>query len=204
MSWLPSPEYADWWYDLSWKGIIGFGALAAFATAATVVFTVIQFWSDGVRDQRAEERSNAMEVQLAASAVEIARTNEAAAKANTETERLRSQMAWRRISDAQANKIADALRTAGLRPRVVVNSNDPEAANFGEDVKAVLRLAGDPDPDWFQNLTPETFRGLAATGPSETDRQVLAHAFEAGGFEVVDGGDAQRLEIVIGLKPSPF
>lgn len=204
MSWLPSPEYADWWYGLSWKGIIGFGALAAFATAATVVFTVIQFWSDGVRDQRAEERSNAMEVQLAASAVEIARANEAAAKANTETERLRSQMAWRRISEEQARKIANALRAAGLRPRGVVHSNDPESANFGEDVKAVLRLAGDPDPDWFQSLVPETFRGLAATGPSEADRQALARAFGAGGLEVVDGGEAPLLEIVIGLKPSPF
>ena len=65
MSWLPSPEYVDWWYNLSWKGIIWFGGIAAFATAATVMFSVIQFWSDGIRDEKAEIRSQAMEVSLA-------------------------------------------------------------------------------------------------------------------------------------------
>ena len=62
MSWLPSPENADWWYILSWKGVIVFGGVAAFATAATVMFSVIQFWSGGIREENSEKM--AMEARL--------------------------------------------------------------------------------------------------------------------------------------------
>lgn len=75
MSWGPSPEYADWWYVVSWKGIIWAGVATAMATGAVVLFTALQFWSDAVRDRQAAERER--------------QANERISQLNNETERLK-------------------------------------------------------------------------------------------------------------------
>ena len=218
MSWFPSSEYADWWYDLSWKGIIGFGIVAAFATAATVVFTVLQFWSDGVRDARAEVRTLALERETSAANADAARANATAAAANEraarlekeaadaklEYERLRESVAWRQISRSNQQKIADAIRLAGLRPDMYVTSNDPESGNFRRYVGDILLMAGDPTPRFTTSISPgPMFVGVGVQGPDETTRNALVRAFADGGIDARDEGEFERPRIKIGIKPPP-
>lgn len=124
-----------------------------------------------------------------------------AEEARAEQERIRQQLAWRRINAAQGRQIAESLRAAGVRPSVVVTTNDPEAIQFREHVLAVLRLAGNENPGWVANVIAQPFRGLAARGPNEDDRRAIITAFTAAGFQTLDAGYNDTLEIVIGAKP---
>jgi hypothetical protein len=199
-----SPETAAWVSDWANAILVASLVIGVLATYAVVV-------SGNVKEAAFKREVVAANAEAAKANEAAARMNERAARlekeaadARLEQERLREHLAWRRISKEQAQKIADALREARLRPRIFVASNDTEAASFCEDVKAVLRLAGDPNPARCQSLVPDTFRGLAAMGPNKADRIALAKAFHAGGFEVIDGGESNHLEIVIGLKLTPF
>lgn len=136
MSWLPSPEYADWWYDLSWKGIIGFGAIAAVATSLVVVFTMLQFWSDAIRDRKSDERNRTMEVQLGEA---NARTKEAELK----LEELRRKTSPRSITQEQQNELAARLsQFKGVRGTMVASPSTPETEMFTRWLGAPLHDAG--------------------------------------------------------------
>ena len=137
---LPSPEYADWWYDLSWKGIIGFGALAAFATAATVVFTVIQFWSDGVRDARSEDRSHVMELQLGDANRGAAEATARALEAQLALEKYKAR---RMLSAEQTARIVAKLPQPFPELLVLIGVNPPtsEALNFADQIIGMLQAA---------------------------------------------------------------
>jgi hypothetical protein len=143
MSWLPSPEYADWWYDLSWKGIIGFGALAASATAATVVFTMLQFWSDSVRDQKAEERSKAMEVQLGEANARAAKSAERVAELELARTRIEARLAPRLLTQEQQNALTAKLsQFKGVHGTIVASPSTPESEMFASVLTAPLHAAG--------------------------------------------------------------
>jgi hypothetical protein len=121
MSWLPSPEFADWWYDLSWKGIISFGAVAAFAAAATVIFMVVQFWSDGIKDEIADARNRTMELKLAEAETR-------AAEAQRETERLRKENL----------RLQYSLQSR----RIIMGSRDGDQERRAERFEAVRKYNG--------------------------------------------------------------
>lgn len=99
MSWGPSPEYADWWYAFSWKGLIWSAVIATAAAGAIAVFTMLQFWSDGIRDSKSDAR--------------IAELNNDAERLKSDNLALRakvleleSQQAPRRLAFEQQNRIA--------------------------------------------------------------------------------------------------
>ncbi len=158
MSWLPSPEYADWWYNFSWKGIICFGGIAAFATAATVMFTVIQFWSDGIRDEIAEKRSLSMEIALAESK---AREKEAELK----IEQLRIQLGPRKL-DEEAFRKELAGKPIGI-VEVMYQEDDPDSRALAMNLTMALDVANwRVMPPW---VVPLKDPGVALTPKATRD-----------------------------------
>jgi len=179
MSWLPSPEYADWWYDLSWKGIIGFGALAAFATAATVMFTVLQFWSGGIRDEKAEVRNQSVEIQL----------SEAKARALEAQLALEKYKAPRRI-DGPA--FVAALEGKPKAPvEIVFVRDDPECWQLAMQIR-----------DWLKAAKWKHSEPAAIAGPDESRFSTYPSSMQAGGqprgvtvvLRVTSQADFQREE----------
>jgi hypothetical protein len=143
MSWLPSPEYADWWYDLSWKGVIGFGAVAAFATAATMVFAVLQFWSHGVRDQRAEERSKSIEIQLGEANARAAKSSERVAELELARAKVEARQPSRTLTQTQQGELTRKLSGfKDVRGTIVASPSTPESEMFASALLGPLNAAG--------------------------------------------------------------
>jgi hypothetical protein len=44
-------ERANWWFDVSWYGLLWSGGVTAFAAFATVTFLFLQYWSSGIREK---------------------------------------------------------------------------------------------------------------------------------------------------------
>jgi hypothetical protein len=163
MSWLPSPEYADWWYDLSWKGLISFGAVAAFATAATVMFTMLQFWSDGVRDEKAEQRSQAMELQLSDANLRASEANRIAEGEKLARIKLEEKIRPRTLSPEQAAAMLAILKDAPKGP-VFINPDwtNPEAKIFAAHIATVLEAAGFSPSKLVGDSAPLSYGKLGA------------------------------------------
>lgn len=148
MSWLPSPEYADWWYDLSWKGIITFGAVAAFATAATVMFTVLQFWSDGIRDERSDARQLVLESETSSAKAEASRANESAAVLEKEAAALKAQ--------AEADRLARVKIERQMAPRSITQEQQHELTarltKHPKQTVAVIAAPSTAESEWFARV----------------------------------------------------
>ncbi len=227
MSWLPSPEYADWWYDLSWKGIIGFGTVAAIATAGTVVFTMLQFWSDSVRDEKSERRNKAMEVQL----------SEANARALEAQLALEKYKAPRKIDGPAfvaalegkpkapveivfvrdnpecwqlAMQIRDWLKTANwehTQPAAISGADEPRFDSY----PSAMQAGGQPSGVVIvQRATSqadfERERWKSFDGPLDTPGKALAHALmlslgTIGNSMGYETGTIGKLRVVVGPKP---
>ena len=157
MPWGPSTEFADWWYVISWKGLIWAGVATALAAAATVGFAVVQFWADDVRDKRSGERQLTLEMQTSEAKRETTGALERIAVLQAEAEKLKAQaeadrlarikieerIAPRRISSEQRTLLAQAL-TKLPKGAAVVESRlmDNEGKDFADDLKAALADLG--------------------------------------------------------------
>ena len=159
MSWGPSPEYADWWYVVSWRGIIWSGVTTALAAAGVVIFTALQFWSDGIRDQKTDERNRAMEVQVAAANAKTAELEKEAAalKAQAEADKLarlkiEARMAPRSLTPQQQNELTSKLsQFKNVRGTIIASPSTQEAEWFAHVLYAPLRAAG-----WEITVEPGT------------------------------------------------
>lgn len=123
--------------------------LLVLGSVSALVGTIGIFWSGGMRDTFANQRVSANEAETAKAKAEAAKANAEAANANVETararleqERLKSQMAWRRVSDEQAQHLVAALSGHSLETWLTFVGNDPESVVFREDLDKVLTAAG--------------------------------------------------------------
>jgi hypothetical protein len=103
-------DSANWWFDVSWYGLLIAGAMTALAAFATVMFLFVQFWSSGVRDRHTEWRTSVLELQTAEAKRDTAEAQERIAQLNNETARLRDAS----LANAQAGR-PNALAAGALR-----------------------------------------------------------------------------------------
>jgi hypothetical protein len=203
-------ERANWWFDLSWYGLLGAGLLTSAGAIATVLFLFLQFWSGGVRERHSDWRTSSLELEtrkanaeLAKANADIANANKAIALANkeaavarAETERLKRQAedlalkatnAERGVTDIYDYNGARRQTTAG-RTSVIVGD---ETGTFQKIIE--LQKAGDwhalhdvaeaqigKTPRW---LTPYLFSGVAYANLGD-----LAKAEERLSFVVANAG----------------
>lgn len=226
MSLFPSAEHADWWYVVSWQGLIGASILTAGAAAATVIFVIIQFWSDDIRDRRADERHRSLEVQTAQARaesdraqldssranVEAAKANERAAalekeatSAKLELEKLRAQMAGRRLSKQQFDiLVAEFTAMKDMAIDVDAIAPDAESVMFANDIQGALNQAGHPG----KVKTRVSFGSKPNIGVKVEGTRVaaerLAAALNKAGLNVTQGTlkpEATLTTILVASKP---
>jgi hypothetical protein len=222
---VPPETVSHWANEVRVWGVFLAGLGVALSLAASYVQVSLQAEVAAAKEEahkrlqlESQERIARLQADSAQAQADIVREREATAIAQEraaelskeveqvrlEQERLRARFSWRRISAEQRRQIADGLRAANLRPAVFVTTSDPEAAQFRSDVVAVLRDAGDPNPNWRSAAGSSSVVGLSVQGPKEQERSAVAGIFERAGFSMQNAGQAERLTIIIGAKPPPF
>ncbi|HKT97425.1 MAG TPA: hypothetical protein VJS30_12945 [Paraburkholderia sp.] len=178
------------------------------------VGTIAAVWSAGIRDRFADERVAANEKATAQANNGAARANAEAARANAEAaharleqERLRAQLAWRRVTPEQANQLMLAIRGHHLSVWLTFVGNDPESTVFRTDLNDALTHAG-VETQFFSGYARAV--GLQLLGGSPEDRRLLLHAFHTAGIPLEDSPEPSQMhganntaEILVGTKPPP-
>ena len=176
----------------SWSNV-----LLVFGATLALIGTAGVFWSGGVRENFADERISANEAETAKAKAETA-------KALLEQERLKSLMAWRRVSPAQSQQLSSVLKGKQLELWLAWVGDDPEAAVLRGDLDAALADVG-VKTKYFSGYARAV--GMSVTGGTAEERRLLLQAFHVAGLPLVES-DQQgmmkgQLEITIGTKPPP-
>jgi hypothetical protein len=143
-------ERANWWFDVSWYGLLWAGAATALAAIATVTFLFLQFWSSGVREEQSNWRTSSLEVQakradadLARAKADIATADARAADANARALEAQAELARlkapRSISDSDMARLISALsKFAGTNAAIYVLGEGPEPNSLAASISDVL------------------------------------------------------------------
>ncbi len=155
------------------------------------------------------EKELAQAAESAAKAHERAAFLEAeAATARLETERIKSLVAWRRISEKQHNLLVHEL-TGKISRKVWVGfvKLDPEATRYQLDIQSTLDDAGIKTQffsGWEQAI------GLQITNSETDDGRLIVEAFRKAGIEFEKMEEPglknaeEDIEIIIGTRPPTF
>jgi hypothetical protein len=148
-------ERANWWFDVSWYGLLIAGFIAAVAACATIAFLFAQYWSSGIRERQAEWRTSTLEFQTADAKRDTAAAGERIAELNRETERLRGDnlalqtvllprhaglIGFNRAPPAQ-EWFAALQAFAGVQVYIQV-VKDSEAQNLANEIAIILSRFG--------------------------------------------------------------
>lgn len=227
MSWGPSPEYADWWYVVSWRGLIWAGVATALSASAAVLFTLVQFWSDDIRDKRAAAQHRALEAQTANANREAATAAQRVAELETESARLKAQaeadrlarvkieekLAPRSLSADQKLAIVKAVAPfAPLAYEFVSYQEDPEVVQLVHSLVWVLQAAGWKGQPATGFLLAQLETGVrvefaaSKEGEYAPAARALAEALNANGIAATFGAREKlevtdRVKIRVGKKP---
>lgn len=176
----------------SWSNV-----LLVFGATLALIGTAGVFWSGGVREKFADERISANEAETAKAKAETA-------KALLEQERLKSLMAWRRVSPAQSQQLSSVLKGKQLELWLAWVGDDPEATVLRGDLDAALADAG-VKTKYFSGYARAV--GMTVKGGTAKERRLLLQAFHVAGLPLLEsdqkGMMKGQLEITIGTKPPP-
>jgi hypothetical protein len=213
-------ERANWWFDISWYGILLAGAAAAVAACATVAFLFIQFWSSGIREQQANWRTSTLEVRAKTADAELAKANaeiaEAkrqaaalendAAQARVEQERLKAIAAWRRITREQYDILLAHLKGQSIKVQVDTVGSDYEAIQYFDDIVQTLKDAG---LEIVATTRMITAIGLGVSDKDFQGKGALKRAFADAGLPLTEVQNTPQGSggigiLIVGSKPPPF
>ena len=180
------------------------------------VGTIAAIWTGGIRDRFADERISQNEAETFRAVADAASANKGAARANErtalleneaeqarlETERLRQQMAWRRLNEGQIRKIASGVAGLAIPLQLTGIANDPESMLFASDIRRALLTAGIKTPINSAVIAGAVVVGIIIRGPKD-DALRVGQAFAAAGLDVQVKEQDGDLEILVGSKPPP-
>jgi hypothetical protein len=83
-------DWAEYWYPISWKGILLGGVITAVGACATIAFLPLQWRTTSIREEHSEWRTSALELQTAEAKRDTAAAHERIAELNNQTERLKA------------------------------------------------------------------------------------------------------------------
>jgi hypothetical protein len=148
-------EWAEYWYPISWKGVLGGGIITAIGACATIAFLLLQWRATTIREEQSDWRTTVVESETAKSKaelgvaqadiakakVQIAEANARVAEAERQNLDLRAKVASRRITAEQHKILVDELsKNPGLFDIAVMG--DPESSLFAGDILKTLADAG--------------------------------------------------------------
>jgi hypothetical protein len=208
--WDTSLETANRWYDVSWYGLLIAGVITALAALFSVAFLYLQFWSSTVRDKHSNLRTSQLELRAAEANEAAAKATERTAEltkeaeaARLEQERLKRQLAWRRLSQEQIKSIAADLSGTQIKMHLGAISSDPEAMLFADDIRRALAAAGiGLKIQGTMIFSQRPIVGLIISGVKE-EVEFVGTAFGNAGLKVVGRVRPKELEVLVGSKPPP-
>lgn len=147
--------WAEYWYPISWKGLLFAGVLAAISAFFTLSFFALQWRTTTIRERHADWRTALLEDDAAQAKKDAAKANEQAGLANERSASLEREAAvlrlelnreiqkhaQRLLTDEQKEAMVSQLR--GKLPEVaIVTQNDIEAQAFSMQILGVFSNAG--------------------------------------------------------------
>jgi hypothetical protein len=163
------------------------------ATIAIVVSSNVKerYWDEERRKSAERISSNEAETEKAKADVErahadIAKANNEAAAAKLETERLKAQAAWRRITKEQHDDIVRALASHKLDIIVNYVAADAEASQFAKELMRTLMDAGANVDDHLQIKAPPPL-GIIVENSRDARSALLISVFGGVGLAVSPG-----------------
>jgi hypothetical protein len=121
VSWSPpaSPNMSGWaeyWYSISWAGLLAAGAVTALGACAAIFFLMLQWRAASIRDSQVEWRASVLEMQAAQARKDTAEALERVASLNIEAARMKRKnlslaelVQPRQLSGEQAHDVVAAL-----------------------------------------------------------------------------------------------
>jgi hypothetical protein len=103
-------DWAEYWYPISWKGVLVGGIITAIGACATIAFLLLQWRTTSIREEHTEWRTSSLEAQTAAAKADLGRAQADIANANKAIEQARADTARAVAETARANE-----RTADLK-----------------------------------------------------------------------------------------
>lgn len=166
-------ERANWWFTVSWFGLLIAGGLAAFAAFATVIFLFVQFWSSNIRDRQSDWRTTTLESETAAAKKETARltaeaalteqkiaeANARAAEAKLELEKLKAP---RVIAPNLVGEMEESLKPFSGTPFDLGVNPGAEPQALVTQIASILKSAG---WKWVTNPNATTIDMTFEDGP---------------------------------------
>jgi hypothetical protein len=207
----------------AWENIM-LGSLAFAAVAAAVVgvatYCVVQLQRVELAASKEEFEKYKIDTGkeiAAANAVgdsakaEAAKANEKTAslqkeadEARLETQRLKQQVAWRRITRPQHDALVSALTGKKIDFFLSFVDADPESALFPDDIDRTMKDAG-LKPSFFSGWQRAV--GLSIAGTDSPELTALVEAFDAAGLPLVRkpiDHPSFKIELLVGSKPPVF
>jgi hypothetical protein len=77
-------EWAEYWYPISWKGVLAAGVLTALGACLTIAFLLLQWRTTTLREEHTEWRTASLELETAKAKAELGTAQADIAKANAE------------------------------------------------------------------------------------------------------------------------
>jgi hypothetical protein len=198
-----SLETANKLYAWGWRGsLLGAGI--------TLLAVSLLMWGTRVRDRDAETQLAHLNAEAADSRERAANLERRAAEleneaaqARLEQERLKVQLAWRRLSEDQSRTITASLAGLPLAPTLSAIASDPESTLFAMDIQHALAAAGFNVQIQSQLIFGQRpIVGLIISGPrGEVER--IAEGFLRAGINVTGRERDGALGILVGSKPPP-
>lgn len=213
-----------WGWSLEiWDKVV-FWSLVVAAVAGTLSVTgglaagLVSYWTGSIERTALEEKLRAYNSQLEKARTSAAVANKAASDANEraadlteranearlETEKIKAQLAWRRLTHEQIHTISNAIGPISFPFKLSVLSNDPEATLFANDFVAAMKAGGkDVKLSPVMVMSPRPLVGIRVSG-REVEAITIAKILATAGLKVVLRKKEQDVEILIASKPAPI
>jgi hypothetical protein len=154
-------DWAEYWYPISWKGVLAGGIITAIGACATIAFLLLQWRTTSIREDQSEWRTSTLEMQtaqanaaLGAAQADIARANLQIAEAKKQTAALEKDTANARkgIVEANARALEAQAELARFKaPRSISEADKPAIisalSNFAGTKVAIYILGDGPEPN---------------------------------------------------------
>jgi hypothetical protein len=182
-------DWAEYWYPISWKGVLFGGLVTAVGACATIGFLLLQWRTTTIREEQSELRTSSLETQtsqanaalgiaqadIAKAHAQIADANAREKEAELKLEQLRKDIGPRMFDFGALKRKLDGKPRAPLE--ILFDRDAPDGAMLATDLYASLRSMGweailpgpipsDPQPDpIISRITPKyLWAGLGAWG----------------------------------------
>jgi hypothetical protein len=144
-------EWAEYWYPISWKGVLGGGIITAVGACATIAFLLLQWrttteaqsdWRTTVVEAdtaKSKAELGVAQADIAKASVQIAEANARALEAQLALEKFKAP---RKLDESQVARIKAAVLPFSGTPFDIAVTLESEPQNFAAQVGALLESAG--------------------------------------------------------------